>query len=128
MHQGTTAATLITNLAHSIEGNRDHFIRITSAANNSDLFELLEDRKIDAVIYDFDRTYSEVSKHPEWVAVRLDYDDFRKHGIEISPEEYGISFWPMNYKLCDDVNDMLAGSSETIQNLMDSRIKLLQKR
>ena len=87
---------------------------------------MLSRNAVDAVLYDYDRTHTELKKHPTWTARKIDYKDLNENHIPLEPEVYGIAFAQVNRRLCEAVNEVL-GDSAKMKQMMDNRIADLRK-
>jgi len=125
VHRGTTEVEFIKGLKKT----KPH-LQFKEASNNTELFAMLQSGEVTAVIYDYDRTWAEIKTHPNWVAREIDYDDLKKNGMNIPPEEYGIVFAKVNDKLCKQINqelDKLADSNPAKDRFAFWKDKLKQR-
>jgi ABC-type amino acid transport substrate-binding protein len=106
VHQETTSD----DLAKHLKGFIPH-LAIKTATSNIQLFGWLGEKKVDAVIYDYDRTHAEVGNHPSWVSRKINYE-----GLALKKERYGITFARINGPFRDVINSILP--SINVENLI----------
>jgi glutamine transport system substrate-binding protein len=97
VHVETTAEDLAMHLSSAFPN-----LVIHTALSNNDLFGMLGQNIIDAVIYDCDRTLTYTRQNPNWITRRLSYE-----GLAIQPEQYGLTFAKINDSLKKDVDELL---------------------
>jgi ABC-type amino acid transport substrate-binding protein len=106
VHQETTSDDLAKYLKGIIPQ-----LAIKTATSNIQLFGWLGEKKVDAVIYDYDRTHAEVGNHPSWVSRKINYE-----GLALKKERYGITFARINGPFRDVINSILP--SINVENLI----------
>jgi polar amino acid transport system substrate-binding protein len=123
VHRDTTAHIFVEKVRARFPGTT-----ATLANDNPELFSILEDNKVDAVMYDFDRTYFEQKYHPQWHFCRLDYDALDRVDLHIDREEYGMTFARNNTRLRDDIDAVLKNGEVDVRSIMNKWRNALRER
>jgi ABC-type amino acid transport substrate-binding protein len=123
VHKNTTEVAF----ANLIQEKQPGYIQIVVAQNNTELFALLENGAVNAVLYDFDRTRAVIREHWGWSARPIDYEDMTKNGVVVDQEKYGISFAKLNGKLRHEVNQVLLGEAGWIKKQVEARSQSLSR-
>ncbi|HJU06841.1 MAG TPA: ABC transporter substrate-binding protein [Nitrospiraceae bacterium] len=113
VHHGTTALKLVEALGKSFPT-----FQYDVAKDNTELFRWLNDRHVDAVLYDYERTFAETKQNPSLIVRTLNREQFN-----VEPEKYGITFAKVNRQLQEDVNGILHTHRGELKDLMVKRIE-----
>jgi|SRR5882724_279937 len=113
-HKTTTAADFVPMLTQALSGTTTFH----PAQDNEQLFGMLSNGEVDAVLYDLDRSWSAAPIGSKWIPARLDLQP-----LGYKSEQYGLMFASLNGRLKTDVDQALAGiGPDRIRELLSRHI------
>jgi ABC-type amino acid transport substrate-binding protein len=116
-HSSTTAADLVPTLEQSLSGSTS----FRPAKDNEELFGMLWNGEVDAVLYDLDRSWSAAPIESKWIPARLDLK-----AVDYQPEQYGVMFASLNGRLKNDFDEALVEiGKDRIRDLVNRHIETL---
>jgi ABC-type amino acid transport substrate-binding protein len=94
-------------------------LHATQAPTKQEVFALLADGKVDAILYDYVRSLPE-AKSRQWTSRPIDYATIPA-GIRPAAEQYSIATAPLNDTLLADINEAIAAIDT--KKMIDQRVQ-----
>jgi ABC-type amino acid transport substrate-binding protein len=94
-------------------------LRVTLAPTKQEVFALLADGKVDAILYDYVRSLPEAQSR-RWISRPIDYATIPA-GIRPAAEQYSIATAPLNDTLLADISEAIAAIDT--KKMIDARVQ-----